>query len=263
MKSAQHARGHIAITGASAGIGKAIATHFARPGNALTLVARRRGLLDALAVDAEARGSRTFVAEADMADLDQATGWVDGAVEALGPIDVLVLNAGIQMVGPALSFTDTESEHQLRINVMAPLRLARRVAPAMLERGHGTIVIVSSLSAITHAPQMADYSATKSHVAAFFETLGAELRGSGVHVVTVYPGPVATEMEKAARQKLEDGLLTRSIPTGTPEGLAALIENAVEKRDPRVVYPRVYAATRFARATSQWLTYRLAPRTRS
>jgi short-subunit dehydrogenase len=263
MKELRPAEGHIAITGASAGIGLAIAQRFARPGNSLTLVARRRGLLEELASEASGRGAKAHVAEADMGDLEAATAWVEPAEEALGPIDVLILNAGIQKVGPALSFTDEDSELQMRVNVMAPLRLARKVAPGMLARGRGTIVIVSSVSAITHTPQMADYSATKAHVSAFFETLGAELRGSGVHVLTVYPGPVATAMEKAARNKLEDGLLTRSVPTGTPERLAELVEEAIDKREPRLVYPKVYAATRYARATSQWLTYRFAPRSRS
>lgn len=263
MKEPRFARGHIAITGASAGIGLGIAQRFARPGNALSLVARRRPLLDSLADEVRGKGARVFVGESDMADLDRATDWVDAAETALGPIDVLVVNAGIQLVGPALSFTDADSERQLRINVMAPLRLARKVAPGMLARGQGTIVINSSLSAITHAPQMADYSATKACVAAFFETLGAELRGTGVHVVALYPGPVATDLEKAAREKLADSLLARSIPTGTPEGLAAALEQAIEKREPRLIYPKVYGATRFARAASQWLTYRFAPRARS
>ena len=146
---------------------------------------------------------------------------------------------------------------------MSPLRIARKVASDMVARGRGTIVIVSSLSAITHTPQMADYSASKAYVSAFFETLGAELRGTGVHVLTVYPGPVATDMEKAARARLEDDFFARSVPTGTPERLAELIETAIEKREPRVIYPKVYSATRFARATSQWLTYRFAPRSRS
>lgn len=263
MKEPRHVRGHVAITGASAGIGLAIAQRFARSGNGLSLVARRRSLLDSLAADCAARGARTFVEEADMADLEACTRWVGPAEAALGPIDVLVLNAGIQKVGPALSLSVEESEAQLRINVMAPLRLARLVAPAMVARGRGSIVIVSSLSAITHTPQMADYSGTKAHVAAFFETLNAELRGSGVHVLTVYPGPVATDMEKAARARLEDGLLQRSIPTGTPDELARLVERAIEKREERLVYPKVYSATRFARVTSQWLTYRFAPRSRS
>jgi short-subunit dehydrogenase len=262
MKERRHAKGHIAITGASAGIGLAIAKRFARPGNFLSLVARRRGLLESLATEAQQAGAKTFVAEADMADLEQATGWVDAAEQALGPIDVLVLNAGIQKVAPALALSVDDSEAQLRINVMAPLRQARLVAPRMVTRGQGTIVIVSSLAGLTHTPQMADYSATKAHVSAFFETLGAELKGTGVHVVTVYPGPVTTDMERAARDKLEDGFLQRNIPTGTPDELAGLLESAIERRDPRVVYPKVYGATRFARAASQWLTYRLAPRSK-
>lgn len=260
MKDRRHAKGHIAITGASAGIGLAIAKRFARPGNSLSLVARRRALLESLAIEVEQAGAKAFVAEADLADLEQATRWIDAAEGAIGPIDVLVLNAGIQKVAPALSLSVEDSEAQLRVNVMAPLRQARLVAPRMVLRGQGTIVIVSSLAGLTHAPQMADYSATKAHVSAFFETLGAELRGTGVHVVTVYPGPVATDMEQAARGKLEDGFLQRNIPTGTADELASRIESAIERRDARVVYPKVYGATRFARAASQWLTYRLAPR---
>ena len=119
------------------------------------------------------------------------------------------------------------------------------------------------MAAITHTPQMADYSASKSAVSAFFETLCVELKGTGVHVLTVYPGPVTTEMETAARARLEDGFLQRNIPTGTPEELAELVHGAILKETPRLVYPRVYGAARFARVTSQWLTYRLAPRTRS
>jgi len=254
--------GHIAITGASAGIGLAIARAFSRPPNRLTLVARRRAPMEALAAEARAAGVDTFVAEADMADLERCTEWVDEAERRQGPIDVLVLNAGIQKVGPALSFSVEEAEAQLRINVMAPLRLARKVAPAMVARGQGSIVIVSSMSGITHTPQMADYSASKAAVGAFFETLGVELAGTGVHVLTVYPGPVSTDMETAARARLEDGFLQRNIPTGTPDELAELVCKGLEKRSPRLVYPRVYEAARYARVTSQWLTNRLAPKSR-
>ena len=254
--------GHIAVTGASAGIGLAIAKAFATPPNRLTLVARRRAPMEALATEARAAAVETVVAEADMADLERCTDWVDAAERVQGPIDVLVLNAGIQKVGPALSFSVEEAETQLRVNVMAPLRLARKVAPAMVLRGSGTIVIVASMSGITHTPQMADYSASKAAVSAFFETLGVELKGTGVHVLTVYPGPVSTDMETAARSRLEDGFLQRNIPTGTPEELAELIKSAILKQTPRVVYPRVYEAARFARVTSQWLTYRLAPKSR-
>ena len=255
--------GHIAVTGASAGIGMAIARSFAKKPNQLTVVARRRAPMEALAQDALAAGVPTFVAESDMADLEHCTDWVDEAESRQGPIDVLVLNAGVQKVGPALSFSVAESEAMLRINVMAPLRLARKVAPAMVARGRGTIVVVASLSGITYTPQMADYSASKAAVSAFFETLSVELKGTGVHVLTVYPGPVATDMEKAARANLEDGFLQRNIPTGTPEELALQVQSAILKEAPRLVYPKVYGAARFARVTTQWLTYRFAPRAKS
>lgn len=251
-------RGHIAITGASAGIGQAIAKAFAVAPNKLTLVARRRAPMEALA--AEVPGVATHIAEADMSALEQAAAWVDDAVRANGPIDVLVLNAGVQLVGSALSFSVDESEAMFRTNVLAPLRLVRRVAPDMVARGRGTIVIISSMSAVTHTPNMADYSATKAAVSAFFETLRVELAGTGVHVVTVYPGPVATDMEKAARSNLQEGLLTRSIPMGSPDGLARLVKDAVRKQQGVLTYPRVYGAARVARWTSQWLTYRFAPK---
>ena len=255
--------GHIAVTGASAGIGMAIARSFAQKPNRLTVLARRRAPLEALAQEALAKGVPTYVVEADMADLDNCTAWVEEAEARQGPIDVLVLNAGIQKVGPTLSFSVEETEAQLRINVMAPLRLARKVAPAMIARGRGTIVIIASMSGITHTPQMADYSASKAAVAAFFETFAVELQGTGVNVVTVYPGPVATDMEKAARANLEDGFLTRNIPMGNPEELAELLKKAIDKGSQRLVYPRIYSASRYARATSQWLTYRFAPRART
>jgi short-subunit dehydrogenase len=251
---------HVAITGASAGIGEALARAWMRPGHALTLVARREGPMEALRSEAESRGARGQVFAADMADLERATGWIDAAEAGQGPIDVLVLNAGIQHVARALDLDDAAVEHQLRVNTMAPLRLARRVAPGMVARGRGTIVVVSSVAGLTHTPMMADYSASKAAVAAFFETLRVELQGTGVHIVTVYPGPVATAMERAARDRIGDGLLQRTLPTGQPEVLATRIVEAVERRLPRVVYPSFYELSRLARTASQWLTWKLAPR---
>lgn len=252
--------GHVAVTGASAGIGYAIARSFASPPNKLTLVARRRAPMEELAKEAEAAGVPSLVSEADMADLDRCTDWVAEAEQMHGPIDILVLNAGVQLVGPSLSFSVAETERMFRINVFAPLRLARLIAPRMVARGHGTIVVIASMSGMTYTPQMADYSGSKAAVSAFFETLRVELKGTGVHVLTVYPGPVATDLEKKARAALQEDFLSKAIPMGTPEGLAELVKTGIDKQTSRLFYPKFYGATRFARATSQWLTYRFAPR---
>ncbi len=253
---------HVAITGASAGIGEALARAWMGQDVRLSLVARRRAPMELLKAEAEARGGEARVYEADMGIPEQSTAWVKDAEEALGPIDVLVLNAGIQHVGPALSFSDEEAETQLRVNVIAPVRLSRRVAPAMVARGRGTIVIVSSVAGLTHTPMMADYSATKAYVSAYFETLRVELEGTGVHVLAVYPGPVSTAMEQAARSRLAGGMLERHLPTGTPEVLAKKVREAVSKGLPRLIYPGVYGVSRLARTTSQWFTWKFGPRPR-
>ncbi|MCC6623112.1 MAG: SDR family NAD(P)-dependent oxidoreductase [Deltaproteobacteria bacterium] len=254
--------GHIVITGASAGIGEAIARAFAGTGQRLTLVARREAPMQALATELATSGTACKVIACDLADLDRATSWVADAEAAHGPIDVLVLNAGIQIVKRALSVTDAEAEAEMRLNLLAPQRLTRLVAPTMLARGGGTIVIISSMAGLTHTPGMADYSATKAGAAAYFETLRVELEGSGVNVVTVYPGPVATDMEVAARARLSEDFLTKNLPTGAPDELGRLVRRAVAKGDARLVYPKIYGITRYMRGASQWFTYRFAPKTR-
>lgn len=255
-------RGHVAVTGASAGIGAGIVKGFAADGQRLTLVARRRAPMEALAAEVTALGASAKVIEADMNDLDAATAWVDEAEAAHGPIDVLVLNAGVQIVKAALNVSDAEAEAEVRINLLAPQRLARKIVPGMVSRGRGTVVIVASMASITHTPGMADYSATKSGVAAYFETLRVELKGTGVNVVTVYPGPVATDMETAARERLETSFLSKSIPTGNCDELARIVRKTVASGGARIVYPRLYGITRYLRVSSQWATNAFAPKTK-
>lgn len=253
-------QGHIVITGASAGIGEGIARAFAGAGQRLTLVARRVPPMEALATELAGSGTACRVIGCDLSDLDKATSWVVEAEAAHGPIDVLVLNAGVQIVRRALSVTDAEAEAEMRLNLLAPQRLTRLVAPAMLARGGGTIVVIGSMAGLTHTPGMADYSATKAGVAAYFETLRVELEGSGVNVVTVYPGPVATAMETAARARLTEDFLSKRLPTGTPDELGRLVRKAVRHGDPRLIYPKIYGLTRYLRVPSQWATYRFAPK---
>ncbi|HEU5288817.1 MAG TPA: SDR family NAD(P)-dependent oxidoreductase [Candidatus Limnocylindria bacterium] len=252
---------HVYVTGASSGIGEAIAREYARRGASLTLVARRRDRLEALAADLS--GVRTWVVEHDLANVERVAEPVAEAEAELGPIDVLVNNAGVQIVGATSTTPWEEGEALLRVDTLAPLKLTLHVLPGMLARGAGTIVNMASMAAIAPTPGMFFYNAAKAALAAGSEGLRGELRGTGVHVVTVYPGPVRTAMDAAAREALMQSRVARMMsPTGDPQVLARLVADAVESKRPRVIYPRVYAISRHFPSTTRWLLDRLTPKPR-
>jgi short-subunit dehydrogenase len=240
---------HALITGASKGIGAALARELAAHGARVTLVARSRDKLEALA--AELPTPSHVVAE-DLARLDRATAWLPQAEAALGPVDVLINNAGLHIAAPTHGVSADDAERLLAVNLLAPLRLTRAVLGGMRARGSGTIVDVTSVAAFAPLPSTYDYSASKAGLAAASESLRGELRGTGVHVVTVYPGPVRTEMGVAAQKKLGDGLTSRLMPWGTPEGLAKRVRRAIARRRKRVIYPWCYTITRHLPGVTQW-----------
>ena len=247
---------HIAITGASSGIGEALAREFGGADHKLTLVARRLELLEALAADVQAPCG---VHKADLTDLATCCDWIEAAEQQHGPIDVLINNAGMQYVEPTLGISNERAERLYTLNVLAPMRLIRAVAPGMVERGGGHIVNVTSIAGITFAPGMADYSASKAALAAASETMHTELKDKGVHVFTVYPGPVSTPLEQAARDKYEAGATVDALPTGKPDELARKIRKGIASRQQRIVYPAVYGVTRHMRDISQWFTDTFSP----
>src|SRR5262249_48817597 len=150
-----------------------------------------------------------------------------------------------------------DGENLLRINVFSPMRLVLAMVPPMVARRSGTIVNIASLAAIAPAPGMFYYNASKGALAAASEALRGELRGTGVNVVTVYPGPVRTPMEEAAWSKYERHM---AVPTGTVDELAVLVRRAIERRRARIIYPRIYATARWFPGTARFLTDRLTPR---
>lgn len=239
---------HVVITGASSGIGEALAREFAQSGASLTLVARRRPLLQKLA--ASLPGTRTHVVEADLSVLEGCTSWLDGAEAALGPVDVLINNAGVQVVGPTASMDLSECDALMRVDLLAPLHLCHAVLNRMLPRNAGTLVNLSSVAGLAPTPGMTWYNAAKAGLGAASESLRGELLKTGVHVVTVYPGPVDTPMAQAAYAATAP-LVKRLTPMGTPAELARLIRDAVDNHHARVIYPAVYATTRHMPAVAR------------
>ena len=248
---------HVVVTGASSGIGEAIAREYLNRGARVTLVARRRDRLDKLAKGSE---DRAHVVQADLGDRAVAFSWIDGAEKANGPIDVLINNAGVQIVKSVLDTPWEDGEKLLLLDLHTPLRLTQLVLKGMVKRKSGTIVDIASMAAIGPTPGMFFYNAAKAGLAAASEGLRAEMKPYGVHVVTVYPGPVTSDMETAGRAAYEDTAAVKYTPTGSPEVLARMIARAVEKKRPRIIYPRTYAFSRHFPNITRWAIDALTPK---
>lgn len=248
---------HVVITGASAGIGAALAQEYFSRQAKLTLVARRVELLEKLCAGRPAK-----LVQADLSDATQVTSWVDDAERANGPIDVLINNAGVQIIRSFLDTPFEDAERLFAIDLLTPLRLAQFVGKRMAARKTGTLVDVSSMAAIAPTPGMAFYNAAKGGLAAASESLRAELKQHGLHVVTVYPGPVKTDMESAGRAAYEEmsKLAQLLTPVGEADVLARLIADAVEQKDERVIYPAINALGRHFPAITRMVLDNFTPK---
>ena len=250
------------VTGASAGIGRALARELALGGAKVAVAARRTAPLEQLAEEIErAGGTRPVILRADLSQPGEAARLAERALEALGEIDLLVNNAGSNLRGRQDAVADSPAARaMLELNYWSPLALTAQLAPQMVARGRGAIVNVASISALTPMPENGHYSSSKAALSLATETLRMELHGTGVHVLSVLPGPVQTDMLEQVKAELPAGrkMLERT-PRGTPEALAKKIVRAVEKRQPRVVYPAALGFIRRFPNFSLWAAHKLAP----
>ena len=187
------------ITGASSGIGAAIAAELAKRGHNVTLVARREERLRSLATELSDRhGVEAAALVCDLIDPEDRDR-LAGEVHGLGrSVEILVNNAGFGMRGHFLSNDPGRMVAMVRLNVEAVVDLTSRYLPGMAERGRGAIFNVASVAAFQPMPTSSTYAASKAFVLSFSEALHTEQRGSGVTVTAVCPGPVKTEFTDAA-----------------------------------------------------------------
>ncbi len=187
------------VTGASSGIGLELARLLAADGHDLTLVARSADKLEALA--AELGGARVVAA-----DLGSPEG-VDQVLAAVPEVDVLVNNAGVGDFGPFAEADEAKTAAMLQLNVVTVTALTRAYLPGMVARGSGRVLNVASTAAFQPGPLMAVYYATKAYVLSFSEAVAEEVRGTGVTVTALCPGP--TESGFQAGADMEDSKLVK------------------------------------------------------
>ncbi len=184
----------VVITGASRGIGRAVAVAAAARGARLGLLARSAEDLAALQAEL---GEGTAVAVADVADPTALRAALAGLEADLGRIDLLVANAGIGSYGPFVDLAPEELDRVVQVNVLGALHTVHAVAPGMIARRRGHVVLLGSIAGRLGVPFEAVYSATKFAVSGLAEALSVELSPYGVGVSTVNPGPVDTDFFEA------------------------------------------------------------------
>ena len=218
------------VTGGSRGIGRATAVRLARDGHDVAVgYATRAGAAEEVAAEVRALGRRAITAGADLADPAAAIALVDAVEAGLGPVDVLVANAGVNTPGRRVQDITLEEWDRLQaVNLRAPFLLARRVLPGMVERGFGRIVLLSSVAAYTGGIIGAHYASSKAGLHGLAHSLSQQASRDGVTVNVVAPALIESEMLPADPNTR--GRLAESLPVGrlgTAEEVADLIAAVV------------------------------------
>lgn len=237
------------VTGASAGIGEAIARALAGRGARVALLARRRERLEAVAREVRAGGDDAMPVAADVTSDADVEAAVAAVREAWGEVEILVNNAGTGLLARLDETPVEEAEALFDVNVLGMIRTLRHVVPGMRRRGEGAVVHMSSGSALKALPMNTVYSATKSAVASLAEGLRMELEGTGVTVHCVYPVGTETDFLEASRNHLETErslrfFSGRFVPVQTPEEVARAVAEGIEEGTSEI-YP--FGPTRLLR----------------
>lgn len=233
----------VVVTGASSGIGAAIARELAARGSIVTLVARRREALEELAGQIAAAGGHARVEPADLSSLDDVESLAARVLADGGAPDVLVNNAG---AGRWLAVDETpagESAQMMTLPYIAAFELTRALAPAMIAAGQGRVVCMTSLAGWTHIPGATGYAVARWAMRAFASQLREDLRGTGVGVTLMAPSEVDSpyfDNNPGSKERIPRAVILLGGAT-TPETVARATADAVEHDRDEVIVPRLAA----------------------
>jgi len=192
----------VLITGASSGIGRGLAAELARRGASIGLLARRRELLDEIVQEITRSGGRAVALAADVRHPDEVRSVTSELRKQFGHIDVLIANAGVTAVTDAAQLDPEQFADVLNVNLMGAVNSVAAVLPEMLQRGSGHLVAISSLAAYRGHRKAAAYSASKSALSTFFESVRLDLIGTGIDVSIIHPGFIKTPLTAKRKSRL-------------------------------------------------------------
>jgi short-subunit dehydrogenase len=246
----------VIITGASAGVGAAAAKKFAEAGAKLMLVARGKRNLEAVAEELRDK-TRVEIFAMDVADAEACVNLFKKAEFEFGHVDILINNAGIHIRGPAESVSADDLGRMIDVNLKAPVMLSRIALPYLRESGGGAIINVGSLAGRSPVPNSATYSAAKSGLRTFTYALFEELRGSGIKVAVVSPGPIDTGFTMSYLDAVSN--LTLSQPISTAEEVAQAILDLCGSKQREKTMPAVSGFLTTANYLMPWLGSLIRP----
>lgn len=232
------------VTGASRGLGRSIAEDLARRGAEVALVARNAESLEALAKELGGKAYPT-----DLTDPVAVAGLID-RVQADGPVDILINNAGLDCVGFLSDTSAKQMQDVMQVNLLTPMELCRQLMPQLVSRGRGHLVNVSSMGAVSVSPGVTVYATSKAGLSHFTAGIRGELRGKPVHTTLVQIGNVKTDMIDnirefgPARRTIERFEKLHMLPDDLdPAVVASAIVDAIEKEKRHVRLPKSVAPT--------------------
>jgi NADP-dependent 3-hydroxy acid dehydrogenase YdfG len=249
----------IAITGASAGIGRATALRLARDGASLAICARRRERLNDLAAEITSLGGRALPIVADVINASDMDAFVGAAVETFGRLDVMMCNAGLGIYGAIDRIPPDQMRELMEVNYFGTYHAIRAALPVFRRQARGHTIVLSSIAGRRGIPFMGAYCATKFAQVGLAECLRAESRNTGMHVTVVYP--ISTETEFFTVMTERSGFATRAHgPRQSADHVADAIAAAIERPVPEVYPHRLSKGLAILNALApgfcDWLTER-------
>ncbi|WP_280331738.1 SDR family NAD(P)-dependent oxidoreductase [Nocardia wallacei] len=253
----------VLLTGASGGIGKRVARRLAAQGARVALVGRQADVLGALAEELRESGAKAEPILGDLADAAGLDDLVDRAERALGPIDVLINNAGVELAAAFTKYEPAELNWIVQVNLMAPMLLTRRVLPGMVVRGGGHVLFVSTGAAKVAPAFQAPYAATKAGLVSLAQSLRAEYHGTPIGFSVVLPGFVKGDgmyqvwVDQGVRASALLGSTTVDRIAGKIVG--AVRRNRSEVLDMGMPVRSMFATTQLSPAFADRMARRMSP----